>query len=166
MNATATPDLSRVISADTVQAFSALAATTATMGAQIATAWTAYLHTMADDLAAGRTPDGLPEVGTSAAGKRLAMTATVMASSGNATGGAIWQLYTAAMNADETTTEATALARVELCAGPDAIEATWPAITTVVDPTAGSEPRGLAEPAASNAPPHLAEFPTSTREGT
>lgn len=124
-------------------------------GAVILSAWNDYLAVMATELAEGNTPEGLPAAGTAAAGRRLVMTATAMARRGELSAEAlrdIWRIYSAAIWADEAAEELADLARAVLCAGA-APSTPWPTITTVVDPTAGRPPRGLTEPAASNAPP-------------
>jgi hypothetical protein len=129
-------------------------------GAVILSSWTDYLSVMTTDLAAGRTPEGLPTAGNGAEGRRLVMTATAMARRGELSHAdlvAIWRIYSAAIWADEAAAELAELARAILCTGLAPVTP-WPTVTTVVDPTASRPPRGLTEPAASNAPPVCAEF--------
>jgi hypothetical protein len=129
-------------------------------GAFISSAWTDYLAVMTTDLAAGRTPEGMPTAGNGAEGRRLVMTATAMARRGELSHAdlvTIWRIYSAAIWADEAAAELAELARAILCTGLTPV-APWPTVTTVVDPTADRPPRGLTEPAASNAPPVRPEF--------
>ena len=134
-------------------------------GAVILSAWTDYLAVMTTDLAAGRTPEGMPTAGNGVEGRRLVMTATAMARRGELSHAdlvAIWRIYSAAIWADEAAAELAELARAILCTGLAPV-APWPTITTVVDPTAHLISRGLTEPAASNAPPVRPEFYALTR---
>jgi hypothetical protein len=136
-------------------------------GAALLSAWTDYLAVMTTDLAAGRTPEGMPTAGNGVEGRRLVMTATAMARRGELSHAdlvAIWRIYSAAIWADEAAAELADLARAILCTGLTPVSP-WPTITTVVDPTADRPPRGLTEPAASNAPPARPKFYAFSPEG-
>jgi hypothetical protein len=120
------------------------------------------------DLAEGRTPEGLPRIGNGAKGRRIAITTTAMSRRGALTDEAaadIWRMYTEAMWADEAAADIADHARDVLCTGSISDLPLWVCATPEVDALADQVLKGLADPAASNAPPPRDEFNANARGG-
>ncbi len=123
-------------------------------GERIAAAVTAGMVEVAAAVAAGQTPGDLPSVGASAAAHRRLISARAIARRGitPATAQTVWDLYTAAMWADENAEQITETERHHLTAT-EPQRAPWPARGPRLVVSCTRPARGLSARWASHAPP-------------
>lgn len=137
-------------------AMAAAAARMQANAAKVAAAYTEAVTEVADAVADGRTPDGLPAAGRCPRARRLVLTARAMARRDERTtrrAAAVWDAYTAAIWADDDTDAELEAARADLCASPAVTIPTPHRPARVLASNCTRAARGLAAPAAGNAPP-------------
>ena len=123
-------------------------------GERIAAAVEAGMVEVATAVAAGQTPGDLPSVGTSAAAHRRLISARAIARRGitPATAQTVWDLYSAALWADENAEQNTETERHHLTAT-EPQRALWPARGPRLVVSCTRPARGLSARWASHAPP-------------